>query len=345
MKVSSRHSLKSDAGRGATIPVTGSGFTLIELLVVIAIIAILAAILLPVLASAKIRAQRAQCMNNMKQLGAGMFVFCGDHNDTFPFAGWANSTLEISWDALIYSYIGGGNNTPDQLQQGTLANDPEDAATLGVAPGQKIMACPFDTFAKASWMTTANGSQLTCAVKTYEMVASGQGQAYQGSLIQRPTSLGLPSVTTPGFLGVGIYWQDPGSGNIGNWNALGFPESVVRHPGGTIMLAEEANSQGAEGNIWPCVCCGPIISLGNAWGGLYQIDTSAPQDPATLASSASGFSEGTQLYKAQRNRFNYTFHDGHVEVLPYQQTMNPGGAGAVKNLAVPNGMWNIATAN
>ena len=218
-------------------------------------------------------------MNNMKQLGTGMFVFCGDHNDTFPFAGWANNTYEISWDSLIYSYIGGGNNAPDQLQQGVLANDAEDAVTLGIAPGQKIMLCPFDTFAKASWMTTPNSSQLTCAVKDYEMVSSGEGQAYQGSLIQRPTSLGLPSVNTPGFLGVGIYWQDTSSGTTANWNAPGFPESVVRHPAGTIMLAEEANSQGAEGNIWPCISCGPIISSGTPGVVFIKLTHQPPRIP------------------------------------------------------------------
>ncbi len=115
-------------------PKSLKGFTLIELLVVIAIIAILAAVLMPVLDKSKRTAQRIICVNNMKEIGAGSFIYAGDFNDYFPIVTVGNGNA--SGSAQHFNYISGIHYTRYVTGGDAAASGNPDATppTLALVP-------------------------------------------------------------------------------------------------------------------------------------------------------------------------------------------------------------------
>ena len=111
-------------------------FTLIELLVVIAIIAVLAAMLLPVLARAKDKARSAQCVSNLRQWGLAMRIYADDYDDFLPRRGQGVQTL-----ALITRPDDWFNALPPYFKLPTY----EDLVTQGRKPAagdHSIFICP-----------------------------------------------------------------------------------------------------------------------------------------------------------------------------------------------------------
>jgi prepilin-type N-terminal cleavage/methylation domain-containing protein/prepilin-type processing-associated H-X9-DG protein len=308
MKISS-HLRCAGAQRSPRSRRRGRGFTLIELLVVIAIIAILAAMLLPALAKAKGKALRIQCTSQLKQLGVGITLFTMDRNDMFPPAAYGAANGQLSWDVYIYQYLGGRAAEAD-LNQGIV--------DLAFAP--KIVLCPADRGPKVWWITDTYSG-----MRSYSMNGAGTtwGTQYQIPTANQKYPLPAPS------RGVGVYWRDAGlPGGRPDWDARSFKTSVVRDPAGTILLVEQPNGQGAVGNEWPSISLGPQGS-----GALYQLDPAAPaQDPT----ATSGVNQGAMTYKSHGQRFNYLFHDGHIQSLRTTETIGTG------TLTASRGMWTVA---
>ncbi len=104
---------------------TESAFTLIELLVVISIIAVLAALVLPVLSRAKEQGRATACLSNLHQIGIALQIYVGDYNNRLP------------WMSDVYPGVTNEFPGPDTVLSNQLGN-------------LNVLRCPSDTWASGT---------------------------------------------------------------------------------------------------------------------------------------------------------------------------------------------------
>jgi prepilin-type N-terminal cleavage/methylation domain-containing protein/prepilin-type processing-associated H-X9-DG protein len=258
------------------------GFTLIELLIVIAIIAILAAMLLPALQSAKRTAYTAGCASNMKQLMVCALSYVGDTQFVTPAksGGGNNDSL---WERIILKYT--PMSTLDVGWKG-VPNCKGKSEFTSI----KLFQCPADKYPRN---TVGDGMP----VRTYAMNHSPGGSTTNDEKVG--DKIGGQSICNDSNDGMG-YW-------------VGLKYAKIPMPSRMIYFVEyvpsathsRSNRTGFFSAWWSSISCPSQQS--EAWGGDESASGSSSYDKAT-----------TTLHS---NMWNYAFADGHVKIMYPRNTI------------------------
>ncbi|MBS1707189.1 MAG: prepilin-type N-terminal cleavage/methylation domain-containing protein [Armatimonadetes bacterium] len=173
-------------------------FTLIELLVVIAIIAILAAILFPVFAQAKVAAKKAAMISNAKQIGLAQLMYGGDYDDVFaPVAGFTADWNLPSFAVLSFPYMKNAGILMDPFTPAKLSDNPFVLNSQWAMPPRR---------AASDWCPQDPSDDTACAMGVYN--PEGRNQITGGEHWIRD--------------GIGGVYKEPGTWL---WASYGFKSS------------------------------------------------------------------------------------------------------------------------
>lgn len=250
------------------------GFTLIELLVVIAIIAILAAMILPALANSKQQAYQTSCMNNLRQCGINIQMFCSDNQEMMPAyngAGWAWDVQTETANALCRALA---DATVPSIGQRKIIYDPGNLADV-IADNDNLWppnrGTPIIGYAYLGWranwnadlVSDNNGNQKLVSVtgqpqkkfvKRITAAAPGYSISTTELMADATEAVGAPGSGSYNFLGM------PNSGMIGNGMAASdsshsahMRKGVPR--GGNILFEDFHTEWRPYKNLYPWFNC------------------------------------------------------------------------------------------